>query len=118
GVLRFPPGARPARPQRLGRQGHIQSRVMALSVNPFAVTAADAETLRNARRAIAAPGGPHDRLVKRLSRLLPAGIGAIAALLILVPFSPRNEVSFLLDRNKVAIAPDRLRVENAMYRGQ
>jgi lipopolysaccharide export system protein LptC len=79
---------------------------------------ADADTLRSTRRAIAAPGGPHDLLVKRLSRLLPAGIGAIAALMILVPFSPRNEVSFILDRNKVAVAPDRLRVENAMYRGQ
>lgn len=91
---------------------------MALPANPFAVTAPDAETLRSTRRAIAAPGGPHDRLVKRLSRLLPAAIGVIAALMILVPFSPRNEVSFILDRNKVAIAPDRLRVENAMYRGQ
>lgn len=79
---------------------------------------ADADILRNTRRAIAAPGGSHDRLVKRLSRLLPAGIGVIVALMILVPFSPRNEVSFILDRNKVAIAPDRLRVENAMYRGQ
>jgi lipopolysaccharide export system protein LptC len=82
------------------------------------MTAADAETLRNTRRAIAAPGGAHDRLVKWLSRVLPAGIGLIAALMILVPFSPRNEVSFLLDRNKVAIVQDRLRVENAMYRGQ
>lgn len=86
--------------------------------NPFGMNAADAETLRNTRRAIAAPGGPHDRLIKQLSRVLPAGIGLIAALMILVPFSPRNEVSFILDRNKVAIVQDRLRVENAMYRGQ
>jgi lipopolysaccharide export system protein LptC len=77
-----------------------------------------ADQLRDHRRSLAAPGGSHDRLIKRLLRLLPAGIGVIVALLVLIPFSPRNEVSFLLDRNKVAIAQDRLRVENAMYRGQ
>jgi len=78
----------------------------------------EADQLRDKRRMLAAPGGPHDVLVRRVSLVLPAGIGLIAALMVLVPFSPRNEVSFLLDRNKVAIAPDRLRVENAMYRGQ
>lgn len=77
-----------------------------------------ADQLRSARRDLAAPGGAHDRLVRRLSRLLPIGIGMIVALLVLLPVIPRNEVSFLLDRNKVAIAEDRLRVENAMYRGQ
>lgn len=79
---------------------------------------AEADQLRSARRALAAPGGRHDRLIGRLARLLPVGIGIIAALMLLLPFTPRNEVSFLLDRNKVAIADDRLRVENAMYRGQ
>ncbi|HSG35319.1 MAG TPA: LPS export ABC transporter periplasmic protein LptC [Sphingomonadaceae bacterium] len=79
---------------------------------------ADADRLRNKRQQFAAPGGAHDRLVKRLSRWLPAGIGVIAALMIFVPFTPRNELSFLLDRNKVAIAENRLRLENAMYRGQ
>jgi len=78
----------------------------------------DADTLRLTRRAIAAPGGPHDKLVARLSRLLPAAIGMVVALMVLMPFTPRNEMSFLLDRNKVAVAENRLRVENAMYRGQ
>ncbi len=79
---------------------------------------ASAETLRSARQHFAAPGGAHDRLIRRLATLLPAAIGLIAALMILTPLTPRGEVSFLLDRNKVAVAEDRLKVENAMYRGE
>ncbi|HEX7710921.1 MAG TPA: LPS export ABC transporter periplasmic protein LptC [Sphingomonadaceae bacterium] len=79
---------------------------------------AQAEQLRSSRRRFAAPGGSHDRLIARLNKFLPAGIGVIAALMVIVPLTPRGEVSFLLDRTKVAIAPDRLRVDNAMYRGQ
>lgn len=77
-----------------------------------------ADELRNSRYAFAAPGGAHDRLIGRLAKVLPAGIGVIAALMIFTPLAPRGEVSFLLDRNKVAIAQDRLSVSNAMYRGQ
>ena len=77
-----------------------------------------ADNLRSQRHAFALPGGSHDRLVGRLAKLLPAGIGVIAALMIFTPLAPRGEVSFLLDRNKVAIAEDRLSVTNAMYRGQ
>lgn len=79
---------------------------------------AQADELRNSRYAFAAPGGAHDLLIGRLSKLLPASIGVIAALMIFTPLAPRGEVSFLLDRNKVAIAEDRLSVTNAMYRGQ
>jgi len=79
---------------------------------------ASAETLRNRRQLFAAPGGAHDRLIRRLAKLLPALIGVVAALMILTPLTPRGEVSFLLDRNKVAIAENRLSVENAMYRGE
>lgn len=78
---------------------------------------AAADTIRDRRRAFAAPGGSHDRLVHFLARWLPAGIGAIAAIMILAPLAPRGEISFLLDRNKVATAEERLRVDNASYRG-
>jgi lipopolysaccharide export system protein LptC len=79
---------------------------------------ASAESLRSRRQQFAAPGGAHDRLINRLATVLPAAIGVIAALMILTPLTPRGEVSFLLDRNKVQIAEDRLKVENAMYRGE
>jgi len=36
---------------------------------------------------------------------------------VITPLSPRGEVSFLLDRNKVAVIDERLSVDNAMYRG-
>jgi lipopolysaccharide export system protein LptC len=77
-----------------------------------------ADLNRDKRQHFAAPGGSHDRLVRFLARALPAGIGVVAAVMILVPLSPRNEVSFLLDRNKVAVTPERIHVDKAMYRGE
>lgn len=77
-----------------------------------------AKALRSSRQHFAAPGGRHDRLVAILARVLPMGVGVIAALMVITPLSPRGEVSFLLDRNKVAVIDDRLSVDNAMYRGQ
>ena len=77
-----------------------------------------AAQLRSSRRHFAAPGGSHDKLVRFLARALPMGVGVLAALMIITPLSPRGEVSFLLDRNKVAVIQERLRVDNAMYRGQ
>lgn len=78
----------------------------------------EAKELRSARQQFAAPGGSHDRLVAFLARALPMGVGVIAALMVITPLSPRGEVSFLLDRNEVAVVPDRLRVDNALYRGE
>lgn len=78
---------------------------------------AQADIIRDKRRAFAAPGSPHDRLVRLLVRVLPAGVGMVAAIMILAPFTPRGEISFLLDRNKVAVTSERLRVDKAMYRG-
>lgn len=77
-----------------------------------------ADLVRSRRRILARPDGMHDRIVKLLAIGLPALIGALAAVMVLAPLAPRGEISFLLDRNKVAIAEDRLRVNNAMYRGK
>ena len=77
-----------------------------------------ADQMRSRRRELAAPGGRHDRLIRALAIGLPAGIGALAAVMVLSPLSPRGEVSFLLDRNKVAVVNDRFRTTGAMYRGQ
>lgn len=77
-----------------------------------------ADQIRNRRRIVAAPGGSFDRMIRFLAIALPAAVGAVAAMMIVTPLSPRGEVSFLLDRNKVAIADDRLLMDNAMYRGE
>ncbi|MGJ8606216.1 MAG: LPS export ABC transporter periplasmic protein LptC [Marivita sp.] len=78
----------------------------------------EAQELRNKRQHFAAPGGSHDKLVGFLARVLPMGVGVLAALMIITPLSPRGEVSFLLDRTKVAVIDERLSVDNAMYRGR
>jgi len=77
-----------------------------------------ATQMRNRRRQFAAPGGSHDRLVAFLGKALPSGIGLVAAIMILLPLSPHGEISFLLDRNKVAVTNERVKVDNAAYRGQ
>ncbi len=82
------------------------------------IETSEARALRSRRQTFAAPGGSHDRLVRFLARALPMGVGVVAALMIITPLSPRGEVSFLLDRNKVAQIDERLSVDNAMYRGR
>ncbi|MCP9221978.1 LPS export ABC transporter periplasmic protein LptC [Erythrobacter sp. LQ02-29] len=77
----------------------------------------DAKKLRRGRQRFATPGGFHDKLVRVLAIALPMGVGVVAALMVMSPLTPRGEVSFLLDRDKVAKINDRLDVQNALYRG-
>lgn len=86
--------------------------------NQRRIETAAAEQLRSTRQSQAAPGGTHDRIVGLLGKVLPMAIGVLAAFMIITPLSPRGEISFLLDRNKVAKIDERLRVDNALYRGQ
>lgn len=73
---------------------------------------------RNAREKWAAPGSSHDRLIRGLRIVLPASIGLLGAALVFAPLSVRSEISFVLDKNKVAIAKERMRVTTATYRGE
>ena len=82
------------------------------------IETSEAKALRGRRQHFAAPGGSHDRLIGILGRVLPMLVGVVAALMVITPLSPRGEVSFLLDRNKVAMINERLSVDNAMYRGR
>jgi lipopolysaccharide export system protein LptC len=76
-----------------------------------------ADRMRSRRQHFAAPGGVHDRTVRLLAVVLPGLIGMLLAVMVLTPLAPRGEISFLLDRTKVAVVQDRLRVASAMYRG-
>jgi len=76
-----------------------------------------ARSRRRGRERQAAPGGFHDRLIKFLAIALPKATGAIVAFHVIAPFSPRSEVSFILDRDKVEQIDERLRIDNATYRG-
>lgn len=77
-----------------------------------------ADSQRTLRQHWALPGGSHDRLVRVLKIALPIGVAVLAIFLATAPFTMRGEVSFVLDKNDVAIAGERLRVREALYRGE
>src|SRR3546814_2549031 len=45
-------------------------------------------------------------------------MGVLTAFLAIAPFTHRSEVSFVLDKNKVEVARERMRVTEALYRGE
>lgn len=73
---------------------------------------------RNARQVWALPGSSHDRVIGVLRVVLPVLIGVLAAFVVVLPLYSGGDVSFLLDKNKVDVAKERLRVEAATYRGE
>jgi len=74
--------------------------------------------MRSERQLWAAPGSAHDHLVAVLRIVLPAAVGVVAAMMVFLPLTSGSEVSFVLDKNKVEVAKERLKVETASYRGQ
>ena len=77
-----------------------------------------AKQTRDARRQWAAPGSGHDKIIRTAMVILPSAIGMLAAVLLIAPLLARSEISFVLDKDKVAIAKERMRVSEALYRGQ
>ncbi|WP_353203594.1 LPS export ABC transporter periplasmic protein LptC [Sphingomonas sp.] len=73
---------------------------------------------RTSRQIWAAPGSSHDRVIAVLRRVLPMAIGVLAAFVVVLPLYAGGDVSFLLDKNKVEVAKERLRVQSATYRGE
>jgi lipopolysaccharide export system protein LptC len=69
------------------------------------------------KRSWARPGGAHDRLVRVLKIVLPIAVGLLLAYVFLSPLSKGKEGSFLLDKNKVDVAKERMKVQSAQYRG-
>ncbi len=64
------------------------------------------------------PGSAHDYIIRALRIILPMIIFALLTFLILSPLTINDELSFVLDKNQVDIAPERMRVSNALYRGE
>jgi lipopolysaccharide export system protein LptC len=77
-----------------------------------------ADHQRTNRQHWALPGGSHDRLIGSLKTVLPVMVGVLCAFLAMAPFSNAGDVSFVLDKNKVAVAKERMRVTEALYRGE
>jgi lipopolysaccharide export system protein LptC len=76
-----------------------------------------AERERIVKRGWAQPGGFHDVVIHSLKIALPVLIGLLAAFLALAPLSKTREISFILDKNKVEVAKERMRVRAASYQG-
>ena len=66
----------------------------------------------------AVPGSRHDRLIKLAKIGLPSAVGVLVAFLALAPLDREGDVSFILDKNQVDNAPERMRVEEARYVGE
>ena len=77
-----------------------------------------AARLQSQKRSWAHPGSSHDRIVRLGLVVLPAGIGVLGAFLVVAPLFMGGDVSFVLDKNQVDIASERLRIEAADYRGR
>jgi lipopolysaccharide export system protein LptC len=70
------------------------------------------------RARAALPGSGYDRFVKVARRALPIAAALLAAVCIGWPLTQAQEFSFLLAKDRVGDADDRLRVERAVYRGE
>ena len=105
GLLRFPAAPRDARSGRLARDRHLRPCLSLPNASG------------SASSGWAAPGGPHDRFVRLLKLALPAAIGVLMAYLLLSPLAKGQEISFILDKNKVEVAKERMRVQAAQYQG-
>ncbi len=64
------------------------------------------------------PGGRHDRLIRSLRVILPSVIGILLAVLVFSPFSATQELSFVLNKNEVDLSRERMRLVEALYRGE
>lgn len=77
-----------------------------------------AEQELSKRQERASSGGSYDAVLRLLKFGLPIAVGALVAVLVLAPLFNNNEVSFVLAKDKVEIAKERMRATDAMYRGE
>jgi lipopolysaccharide export system protein LptC len=76
-----------------------------------------AEQQRRERRAWAATGSSHDRLIATLRITLPMAVGVLVAFLAFAPLTVGRDISFVLSKDRVDVARERMRVTAAIYRG-
>ena len=77
-----------------------------------------ADIERTQRQRWATPGGRHDRLIRLLRVVLPSIIGVLLAVLAFSPFTGKQELSFVLDKDEVSLSRERMRLTTALYRGE
>ena len=77
-----------------------------------------AAQIRVEQRHWAAPGSSHDSVIFWARLVLPVLIGVLTAFLVVAPLTIGGDVSFVLDKNKVDVARERMRLQSAVYRGE
>jgi lipopolysaccharide export system protein LptC len=77
-----------------------------------------ADLERTQRQQWALPGGRHDRLIRFLRIGLPSTIGILVAILAFSPFTGTQELSFVLNKDEVNLSRERMRLIEALYRGE
>lgn len=77
-----------------------------------------ADRARTERQLWAASGSSHDRLIAILRLVLPVAIVALVILLALAPLTVGRDISFVLSKDSVEVARERMRVTAATYRGE
>jgi len=77
-----------------------------------------ADRARSERQLWAASGSSHDRLIAVLRLVMPAAVVVLVILLALAPLTVGRDISFVLSKDRVAVARERMRVTSATYRGQ
>lgn len=77
-----------------------------------------ADLERTQRQRWAMPGGRHDRLIRGMRVILPSIIGILLAVLAFSPFAGTQELSFVLDKDEVDLSRERMRLVEALYRGE
>ena len=77
-----------------------------------------ADRVRTERQHWAVPGSSHDRLIKALRVILPVAILILIVLLAVAPLTMGRDISFMLSKDRVDVAKERLRVTEATYRGE
>lgn len=70
------------------------------------------------KRHWAEPGSRHDSIVRAIKFGLPILIVGLLVMLTVAPFDRSGDVSFILDKNEVEQARERMRVEQARYTGE
>jgi lipopolysaccharide export system protein LptC len=70
------------------------------------------------RQRQALPGSPHEQRMATLKWLLPTLAAGLLALIVIWPLTSVQEFSFLLAKDRVEMAAERMRIASASYRGE
>ena len=77
-----------------------------------------ARSERRRRRTWAMPGSSHDRIVAVARITLPASVVLLTIALAAAPITSGRDISFVLSKDRVTVAKERMRISQALYRGE